>query len=360
MNKKFNDWYVDVCLSPLEGQIEKRIKCIEEFADNIKIEDILSLVKLYYGMQIEEVQRDYIAAVFSKIDATFSARYSEELALLAGCVLLEIAENNPDYDSLVEQLVLSICFCGEPIATPEIKQAIQEQYDKDRIYLRESSVEREWGEKENTVKDLENHIDENGWDDDADSKLLTVLQRLTAKVNHLQEGLTELQETQSIYREDSQLLWWMLSKWSNVLNCDLETIGKTEGCLMVGYEAASLITNDPGPYSIEGVLKQMVNACLGEDSPVAISDLIMNTNQKFKDRIIAEMKNSPLIEYLPLCNAIIRADNTEAIAEWYPKFKRECIKRNADINLRPSQYALQMYMECMAQHCYTKNGQMRN
>ena len=46
MNKKFNDWYVDVCLSPQEGQIEKRIKCIEEFASNIKIEDILSLVKL--------------------------------------------------------------------------------------------------------------------------------------------------------------------------------------------------------------------------------------------------------------------------------------------------------------------------
>ena len=43
------------------------IKCIEEFASNIKIEDILSLVKLYYGMQIEEVQRDYIAAVFSKL-----------------------------------------------------------------------------------------------------------------------------------------------------------------------------------------------------------------------------------------------------------------------------------------------------
>lgn len=73
MNKKFNDWYVDVCLSPQEGQIERRIKCIEEFASNIKIEDILSLVKLYYGMQIEEVQRDYIAAVFSKMDATFSA-----------------------------------------------------------------------------------------------------------------------------------------------------------------------------------------------------------------------------------------------------------------------------------------------
>ena len=354
MNKKFNDWYVDVCLSPQEGQIEKRIKCVEEFAENIKIEDILSLAKLYYGRQVEDVQRDRIAAVFSKIDATFSARYSEELALLAGCVLLEIAENNPDYDSLAEQLVLSIYFCGEPIATPEIKQAIQEQYDKDRIHLRESSVKKEEFVKENTVEELEEHIEENGWDDDADSKLLTVLQGLDAKVNHLQEGLTKLKETQSIYREDSQLLWWMLSKWSNVLNCKLETIGKVEGCLMIGYETASLISNDPGPYSIEGVLKQMVDACLGEDSPVAIAELIMNKDQQFKGRIVAELKKSHLIEYLPLCNAIIRADNTEEIAEWYPKFKRECIKRDADINLRPSQYALQMYMECMAQHCYTK------
>lgn len=157
MNKKFNDWYVDVCLSPQEGQIEKRIKCVEEFAENIKIEDILSLAKLYYGRQVEDVQRDRIAAVFSKIDATFSARYSEELALLAGCVLLEIAENNPDYDSLAEQLVLSIYFCGEPIATPEIKQAIQEQYDKDRIHLRESSVKKEEFVKEKVLIGLTQH-----------------------------------------------------------------------------------------------------------------------------------------------------------------------------------------------------------
>lgn len=48
----------------------------------------------------------------------------------------------------------------------------------------------------------------------------TRLSFLTDLLNdeHLQEGLTKLKETQSIYREDSQLLWWMLSKWSNVLN----------------------------------------------------------------------------------------------------------------------------------------------
>ena len=47
MNGNFREWYLDVCPNPSEGQVEKRIACIENFAENAAIEDIKFLLNLY-------------------------------------------------------------------------------------------------------------------------------------------------------------------------------------------------------------------------------------------------------------------------------------------------------------------------
>lgn len=356
MNSNFKDWYLTVCISPKEGQVANRMEGIQKFSDKATSDDIVNLVKLYYGMEPDAEALNRFVDVFTQTDESFSAKQSQEVAFLAGATLLRVAENIVDYDSLAEQLVLSTGFCHKTKVTPEVKLEIQKQYDRDRIALRESLVEKiVFPEADNPLlKEFEEYIDENELDTTGLSKLQELLRKFDNKLNHLQTYISNLQETQSIYREDSQILWWMTSKWSNILKCHLEALEKKECCLMIGYEAASLIANSPGPYSMEGVLKQIIGVCKGADDPVSLADLIMNTSKTFKDMIITEMKNSPILAHLPLCNAIVRAENTENTEEWYPKFKRECITVGEEISLYPSQYAFQMYIECMAQKCYVE------
>lgn len=354
MNSSFNEWYIDVCLSPQEGQIERRIASVEEYAEDISVDEIVDLVKLYYGLPVEDEAKNKVVSKFSKNDSSFSARYLEELALLSGAVLVEIAENNSNYDSLAEQLSLTTKFCREPASSEAIIKAIQEQFDEDRIALRESDLPKANLTTNTAVSKFKDHIEKNKWDSAAPSELMTVLNKFQNDIASLQKSLTSLKETQSVYREDSQLLWWMTSEWSNTLGCRVKTIDKAEGCLMVGYEAASFIANDPGPYAIEGVLNKMIGACKGKNEKIPFPELIMKTNQSFKEKIVQEMKQSPLLGHLPLCNAIICSNNTEKIEEWYPKFKRDYVTLKTDICLLPCEYAWQMYLECLAQRCYTK------
>lgn len=54
MIKNFNEWYIDVNLAPQEGQIEKRLECIADYAKSVDANDICNLVNLYYGLTTDK------------------------------------------------------------------------------------------------------------------------------------------------------------------------------------------------------------------------------------------------------------------------------------------------------------------
>lgn len=353
MNSNINEWYIDVCITPQEGQIGKRKESIGKYVSNISLDEIITLVKLYYSMPVEVSKKEAFASVFTANDPAFSVRYTEELALLAGAALVEITEKKRGYDSLTELLSLTTLFCRKNVSSVGIINVIKKQFDQDRINLREGNNNKDISFQSKTmVVNYKKHIDQNGWDAPAITKLLEILNKFQENFNTLKSGLDDLQETQSVYREDSQLLWWMTSEWSNTLNCHLKTIEKGSGCLMLGCEAADFISNYPGPYAMEGVISKMVSTCKGKSEKIELAELAMKTYDTCKENVISKMKKSPLIDHLPLNNAIICSSNAEKVEEWYPRFKREFITIENDICLSPSEYAWQMYLEWMAQRCY--------
>ncbi len=353
MNSNFNEWYIDVCITPQEGQIEKRKESIEKYVDGIALDEIDTLVKLYFGMPVEVDKKEAFASIFTANDPAFSVRYAEELTLLAGAVLVEITEQNRGFDSLVELLSITTSFCHKPASSTGILNSIIKQFDKDRIDLREANKGKEINfSSKAIVADFKKHIEQNAWDNTAPTKLIEILSKFQENFAALKSMLDVLQETQSVYREDSQLLWWMMAEWSNTLNRHLKTVEKSSGCLMLGCEAANFISNYPGPYAMEGVISKMVSACKGKSEKIELAELIMKTDETCKKNVMSRMKKSPMIDHLPLSNAIVSSGNAEKTEEWYPKFKREFIAIENDICLFPSEYAWQMYLEWMTQSCY--------
>ncbi|MGN1157267.1 MAG: GTPase-associated system all-helical protein GASH [Agathobacter sp.] len=353
MNSSFNEWYIDVSIPPQEGQIEKRVACIENYASDISPDKIITLVRIYFGMPVEEEERKAFASVFTAIDPTFSVRYAEELALLAGAVLVEVTGQDNDYASLVELLSLTTLFYREPVSSNGILETITKQFNEHRISIRENNIDNQTVILAKAlVSDFKNHIDQKQWDTEAPAKLLEVLNKCQKNFVALKKSIDSFQEAQRVHEEESQLLWWMMSEWSNTLNCQLKTLEKGCACLMLGWEAANFILNYPGPYAMEGIIAKVLSACKGKSETIELPDLIMKTNKTFKSNIVNEMKHSPLLDQLPLTNAIICSDNAEKADEWYPKYKREFITREDDICLPLSKYAWQMYLECMASRCY--------
>lgn len=353
MIKNFNEWYIDVNIAPQEGQIEKRVECIDDYARHVDANDVCNLVNLYYGLPIANEDLEEFASVFIKKDPSFSMRYIKELSLLAGAVLLQISTKNSKYDSLAELLTLTTSFYRKPSSTHRALDQIIKQFNKDRINIRERSFEDYISELDQTKsKEQIATINKTPWDTAVAQNLTEVLTEYVTSLNAVTNRLNEMQDMQSVYEEDSQLLWWMMSDWSTTLNQPLKEIDKIRGCLLVAYEAACFVSNYPGPYSMEGIIGRVVNTCKGRTQNTEFTTLITAVDPQLKQIIKSKAKSFPSLEQLPITYAIICADNAADVNEWYPKYCRvvsgdESLGKNTFEN-----YAWQMYLECLALSCF--------
>lgn len=354
MNKKFNEWYIDMSLCPKDGQLEKRIHTINSNASKMSRDQIITLVRLYFGMPVAESERESIANLFIADDSSFSIRYTEELALLSGALLVEIAESVSRFDSLAELLTIATSFVQKPAATVGILAAIKEQFDIDRINIREEHSKPTIREDtySKMVSNLKTHIEENDWDSEAPNKLLEIFNDLSETLAGLDERIDAMEQSQSVYHEDSQVLWWMLSKWSEISNCSLNNIDKRSGCLLIGWEAANIIEIFPGPYSMEGIIENLLNTCKGKVTKGKFAEIITGTSKILTDIVTQKLAHSKLVDMLPLCKAIISSTNTEKLEEWYPKYKKENVGSVDISQLTLFQYSWQMYIERMITRCY--------
>ena len=139
MIKNFNEWYIDVNLAPQEGQIEKRLECIADYAKSVDANDICNLVNLYYGLTTDKEDLESFASVFIEKDPSFSSRYTKELSLLAGATLLEISTENIDYSSFAELLTLTTSFYKKPSSALRALEQIIKRFNIDRIAIREKN-----------------------------------------------------------------------------------------------------------------------------------------------------------------------------------------------------------------------------
>ena len=96
------------------------------------------LVRLYFGLPVAEEDKFSFTSPFVEGDSSFSTKNTIEIALLAGATLVEIAENNSDFDTLVEALSITTAFLRVPVCSMGILDAIKKQFDDDRVDTRES------------------------------------------------------------------------------------------------------------------------------------------------------------------------------------------------------------------------------
>lgn len=363
MNRNLHEWYLDVEIVLRDGQLEKRLlgikKCVEtlekeESSDNV-IAWIVALVELYYGIPSSEETKNAFADFFSAEDSSFSVRHAQELALLAGATLAALSEDSV-YFELAELLSLAVSFSRTPASTPGILEQIHAQFDADRIELREKA-------EKVSIKPLPTkqiaELEEINAEGDTDAseqiaEIIRILKVLQTSYTDLKKQMQEFSSATSIYKEDSQLLWWILSEWSETLHCSLHAVNVKTACLILGWEYAGIVENFPGPYAMEGVVQKQLRTCVdgtGEVASFTLSEIIANAAPELRADVIKACQNASLAGMLPLCSALVRSDNTESENEWYPKYCREFLG-GTDVTSRASwEYAWQMYLERLVLRC---------
>lgn len=339
MIEGFNEFYIEAGIPVTSEKMEQREKGIENFCEELNSNDICELVRIYYGLNYDKGFYDYFIRCYSEIDPNFSAKYVEEIKLLAGATLFYITEHQYDLGYLTELLVVTMSFYHSN-AIGLINTRILKQFDEDRIALRTPQEIKSNFEK--LIKSLDKKYQEG---DDWQADLFRLLQE-EHKYNN------ELLSTLQVYKEDSQILWWMNSKWCNTLNCEIKSITKKQACLILGYEAAEMVENYPGPFSINAVLKNIISASKGNNSKTSIEDVLSNTDSDYKGSIVSKLANSAIIDLNPLHAAICRESNTTAVEQWYPKYEQEILLGNKFPSCSPDEYSFRMFLESLVLKLY--------
>lgn len=357
MNHNLHEWYFDVEIILQGGQLEKRLLGIEKCVETLEkdkntgnvIAWIVSLVKLYYGIPANKEIINAFADFFSAEDSSFSVRHAQELALLAGATLVALADDSA-YCEFTELLSLAVSFGRKPASTPGILDHIRIQFNANRIKLRENAEifsTKPFPTKQ--ITELEKANSEGNMETTEQiTEIIHILKAFQTSYSDLRKQVQQFGNTASIYKEESQLLWWILSDWSELLSCSLHTLKVKTACLVLGWEGAGMVENFPGPYAMEGVVQKQLGTCEDgtEDiAPVTLSEVVANAATELRVDVIEACQNVSLADMLPLCSALIRSDNTESVDEWYPKYCREVLCETGSSTRAFWEYAWQIYLE---------------
>jgi hypothetical protein len=354
MNKNFNDWYLEAGITLRDDQVKSRWAGLEKFYKSVTVDNIINLVKLFYNMPVDQNFKDTFAEAFIEFDSAFSRKNERELSILAGSILVHIAETNGNLDSFVELLVRAAAFGKRKAVLKGIYLAIEQVFFNDMMKIREMDTNDEnfpQIQSSSFAKSLE--TSGNGWTPDVAKVAIKYAKDIQEGFVKLTDAFCEMRYANEVFFEDSQLLWWLTAGWSKDLNCAYTSTNIQNVCLIIGKEAAELVKKFPGPYSIRGVLNRTVEDCKKASTiELDFAEVISVVDNAWKIRYNKSYNIQKVLDLLPISAALSRSENTQSKNEWIPKYNREVCNVANELKYSPIEYAMQIYYEVLAQKCY--------
>lgn len=324
--------------------IQKRETGINNYLENYyKLDDILDLVKLFFGKKCDQGFLNQFSGIFTEEDNTFANDQTNELQVLAGIILYEIC-GMEEMDAIfrIATYVNSYIFLGNCPVSDEIYQYIQLIYEKEAAKNRDEIV---FGYK--NISQLSKSVTfstiEEGQIYEVDSKDINNLSAMVKKINELclviNKNYSDLMDKNKILYENTELLWWLLTGYSNDENKAYEELSYQQAALLIGKDLAEIVQCKPGPYLAHNLLyralaEKGMKKCLFKDYIDVCRDETIEKMIEGKDDTV----NTPVLYALSK-----KMETGEG--NWIKAFEKKfgCIEKeymSVDI-------AYQIYIECL-------------
>lgn len=347
MKDKFSEWYAIVCPNPNNEQLKNRWESLQEYCRKEKI-DIKKLSTLFFGLRTDQDFINDFAEVFQKVDMTFSKKNNRELSLLAGVTLLQLIESEK-YTTEIALAINILTIYDQEVILPEVLDIAAEILRDITANTRELIQENELEELSLIeVDQLKQYNTEKGWTPDTIEKLLSLLTKVSNNFNVIYANQVELANSLRIYKEDSNILSWLVGKWSNDLNKPLTKVIKgNEIALILGKELADLIETIPGPYAAKAFLKQMLKLCKVDTSKSSLMDMVDILNREWKSKLLEKYELIGMGGNTPTLLAISKSLDTNEPKVWKPFYEKITNMNPENVQRDTLEWAYQIYLECL-------------
>lgn len=347
MREKFCEWYRFICMEPTNDQLKFRWESLQEYCDNEE-PNILELTKMFFELPVDNSIKDKFVEYYINKDMTFKTDNDQEIALLAGATLADMIERNEHTKEIV-LAITCISFFKQDAIIPEVQSIAADKLADIASSIREVKAEQNMHEIKNTgVKDLKKSLEEETWNQENIKVLLTTLTKIESNITTLLNNQKQLCKSIDVYKEDSNILAWLIGGWSNDLDKQLnDEITQSNVALILGKELADLVERIPGPYSAKAFLKKMLACCKLEEGNISLIEIVDALDESWKKHLLDIY---PLIdkgENTPILLAISKALEVNEPQVWKHSYKKLMGIDAEEVVGDSLSWAYQIYLECL-------------
>lgn len=345
MGRELVKWMRNAGIAVSNEIVEKREEGINLFLDSkMNEDDILEIVKLYYTGQCTADFFETVVEAFYECDKAFCDDQTEEIRVLAGAIICEIIErgNYGDIVILIEMYAQSYQFLGQDTCVSDISRKINEDLHDKMLDLREN-MSFESKKITGLGKDTKFTVDE-GEEVIYDGSVIKNLSNVVKKVNELSSYANSLSkavyEQQAIIHEDSQILWWMLTGYSDDDKARYSEINPLKAAILAGKDLANRINVFPGPSSAKAVLAKALEFA-GQQESSSLESYIDSVDDIIIENLLRDYDD----EYQTPILLALKKKLENGKGNWMTAFSKEYEMKREKISV--VEVAYEMYIECL-------------
>lgn len=355
MIKNFSDWYRTVSIEPTDEMLQNRMQGIEKYCKNgITIYEVFELVRLFFERPVGDEFREGFFNAFYEVDSAFSKKNNLELSVLAGAALVYFIGNYGKLDDPAMLALLTVSFNNRKASVPdvltEIKNTFVNKTSEIRKITKETTLTQSGVPSNKKLLDsLKNAETTNTWDPAVISSVLsTYFEALTKLLSEVKQSVNCSMLQQKVYREDSQILWWMTGEWSRDLKKPFNQLKVPEACVVAGKELADLVELLPGPYASKAVLHKALSVFPEDDvKNITLATAINQLDKGWRQQVVNIYSAETTKDITPLLASLSESLKVEKSSEWKPAYKKLTGFDADKIKIPALELAYQMYLECL-------------
>lgn len=340
--KVFIKNYRRVCMDITDERIKSRIEGINAVMEQFdSYEKIAEIVKMYWGMECDSEAKEIFVSCFYEVDMTFDEQNTEEIAILAGCTLIKLIQNNEDVQLAYSIKVLEPFFEGKILELSEVASkviAMQTRNDKQIGICPSLSWKREWESE---------LVDANGkavaTTPQATVELLKTIKNQFTKVVDYTNSLADKNRS---CEEKIEVLSWIVGEWSDLLEKPLKEVSNIEGALVLGVELAELV-DMPGPFAADAILNKMLTKCQNTANEISLTELIDSQTEEIRQYVVENYCEEAEKRNLPILSAVKASLTVDEKRLWVPAYKKKWKIDSDKEKFTLREWAKLLYFECM-------------
>lgn len=346
MKNNFIKWYSEVFMNASHEQLSSRWECIQEYSNNKSI-DILELANIFFELPADETVIKGLVECFGK-DMTFQSSNKRELALLAGTILMVLLEDGDDSIEILLAIACNILFKREPIIS-EMESIVSQKLSDISVNIRKEQNGKTIKVLKNSeIKKFNDAFKANPtFDENNLSFMVNTVKNVVDNMLILKDNQDSMYEALTVFKQDSNILAWIIGGWSNDLNEPLTNdVESKKMALVLGKELADLVEKVPGPYSAKALISKMLMLCKNGDM-LFLAEVVDELDVCWKEKIVEEYGIARNGFNTPILLAIHKSLEVDEKMAWCPQYNKIMGINVREVKADALTWAYQIYLECL-------------